>query len=261
MSPGTSRRALVRRPAASLVDGLVRQTPAAPVDVDLAYRQWDAYVAALSGAGWQTIEVPEAGEYADSVFVEDTVVMVGGVAIVTSPGAPSRRGETGGTAATLRGLGYAVREMSGPGSLDGGDVLKVGRTIYVGRSGRTDAAGLAEFRALAEPLGYTVIGVPVTKVLHLKSMVTALPDTTIIGYPALVDDAAFFPHFRPMPEPGGSHVVDLGGGRLLMAASAPRSAEALAGLGYEPVAVDISEYEKLDGCVTCLSVRLRHDPA
>lgn len=261
ISAGTSKRALIRRPAPNIADGLVLETPAVPVDADLAFRQWHAYSAALTGAGWQTIEVPEAREYADSVFVEDTVVMVGDVAIITSPGAPSRRGEPDQTAATLRGLGYELRHMSGHGTLDGGDVLKVGSTIYVGRSSRTNAAGLAEFRALSEPLGFTVIGVSVTKVLHLKSMVTALPDSTIIGYPALVDDPGFFPHFRSMPEPGGSHVVDLGDGRLLIAASAPRSADLLADLGYTPVIVDVSEYEKIDGCVTCLSVRLRHDPS
>lgn len=98
---------------------------------------------------------------------------------------------------------------------------------------------------------------PLQKVLHLKSAVTALPDGSIIGHAPLVDDPGFFPWFRPVPEPSGAHVVLLGGGRLLMAADAPRSAELFAGLGYEPVVVDISEFEKLEGCVTCLSVRLR----
>lgn len=260
-SDGSARRALIRKPVPSLASGLVIDSPATPVDVDLAYQQWNGYVAALAEAGWQTIDVPAAPGHPDSVFVEDTVVMVGDTAIITRPAAPSRRGEIIDTEATVRDLGYSVRALSGPGTLDGGDVLKVGGTIYVGRSRRTDAAGLTEFRSIAEPLGFAVIGVSVSKVLHLKSAVTALPDGTIIGHPALVDDAAVFPHFRPMPEEGGSHIVDLGGGRLLMAASAPRSADMLADLGYTPITVDISEYEKLDGCVTCLSVRLRHNPS
>ena len=95
------------------------------------------------------------------------------------------------------------------------------------------------------------------KVLHLKSAVTALPDGTVIGYEPLVDDAAAFEAFRPVPEEAGAHVVLLDDDRLLMAASAPKSAELFAGLGYRPVVVDISEFEKLEGCVTCLSVRLR----
>ena len=174
--------------------------------------------------GWQTVEVPAADDCPDGVFVEDTVVMVGDTAVITSPGADQRKPEIDGTAATLTAA-WAIRSsrITG-GTLDGGDVLKVGTTIYVGRTLRTNAAGIAAFRRICEPLGFTVIAVPVTKVLHLKSAVTALPDGTIIGYPPLVDDPAFWPHFRPMPEESGSHVVDLGDGRLLMAASAPRSA-------------------------------------
>jgi len=102
-----------------------------------------------------------------------------------------------------------------------------------------------------------VITVPLTKVLHLKSAVTALPDGTVIGYPPAIDDPAIFPRFLPVPEESGAHVVLLGDGRLLMAADAPRSAQLFRDLGYTPVEVDISEYVKLEGCVTCLSVRLR----
>ena len=98
---------------------------------------------------------------------------------------------------------------------------------------------------------------PITKVLHLKSAVTALPDGTVIGYEPLVDDTRVFDRFRPVPEESGAHVVDLGDGRLLMAADAPRSAELFRDLGYDPVLVDIGEFQKLEGCVTCLSVRLR----
>lgn len=256
-----NRRALIRRPSDRLAEGLVTHIDRVPVDLSAALVQWQHYVDALTEGGWQTVDVEPARDCPDSVFVEDTVVMFGGTAVITNPAAPSRKAEVDGTAKALADLGYPVLSMTGPGTLDGGDVLKVGNLVYVGRGGRTDAAGVAEFRALLEPLGATVIAVPLTKVLHLKSAVTALPDGTIIGHPPLVDDPGFFPHFRPMPEEAGSHVVDLGGGRLLMAASAPRSAELIADLGYQPVLVDISEYEKLEGCVTCLSVRLRAEPS
>ena len=125
----------------------------------------------------------------------------------------------------------------------------------VSRSLKTLPGMISTFRSIAAV--QNVVAVPVGKVLHLKSSVTALPDGSIIGYPPLVDDPGFWPHFRPMPEEGGSHVVDLGDGRLLIASSAPRSAELLADLGFTPVPVDISEFEKLEGCVTCLSVRVR----
>jgi dimethylargininase len=103
-----------------------------------------------------------------------------------------------------------------------------------------------------------VIAVPVTKVLHLKSAVTALPDGTIIGFEPIVDDPRIFPSFRAMPEESGAHVVVLDAESVLMAADCPQSAALVRSLGYDVVTVDITEFEKLEGCVTCLSVRLRH---
>jgi len=255
----SGKRALVRRPSPRLADGLLTHLERVPVDVGLAGRQWAGYVDALTDNGWQTVEVPAADDCADAVFVEDTVVMIGSTAVITRPGAHSRRPETSGTAATLAAAGYDISEMR-VGTLDGGDVLKVGDRVYIGRTLRTSAVGIAEFRRITEPLGVTVVAVPVTRVLHLKSAVTALPDGTIIGYPPLVDDPGFWPHFRAVPEEPGSHVVHLGEGRLLLSSAAPRSAELIADLGYTPVPVEISEFEKLEGCVTCLSVRLRTEP-
>ena len=252
-------RALVRRPSSRLAQGLITHLERVAIEPVLAEEQWDGYVDAMTGAGWDAVEVPGVEECPDGVFVEDTVVMVGDTAVLSNPGANQRKPEVDGTATTLESLGYRTERITG-GTLDGGDVLKVGTTVYVGRTLRTSPGGIASLRAICAPLGFTVVAVPVSRVLHLKSAVTALPDGTFVGYPPLVDDPAFWPHFRPMPEEGGSHVVDLGGGRLLMAASAPRSAELIADLGYTPVVVDISEFEKLEGCVTCLSVRLRHEP-
>ena len=256
----TGNRALVRRPSPRLADGLLTHLDRVPVDAGLAGEQWAGYVDALKSNGWAVVEVPAADSCPDGVFVEDTVVMIGTTAVITRPGAESRRTETSSTAETLAAAGSDVRSMR-VGTLDGGDVLKVGDRVYVGRTLRTSAAGIAEFRRIAEPLGVTVVAVPVTKVLHLKSAITALPDGTFIGYPPLVDDPGFWPHLRPMPEEPGSHVVDLGEGRLLLSSAAPRSAELIADLGYTPVPVDIGEFEKLEGCVTCLSVRLRAEPA
>jgi len=230
------------------------------VDLDLARAQWEGYVAALRDAGWQTIEVPPADDCPDSVFVEDTVVMYGDLAVVTRPGADERKPETAATAAVLRGLGYDVVEIEAPGTLDGGDVLKHGGTVWVGLGGRTDHAGLDQLGAHHEPRGARVIGVPVSKVLHLKSAVTALPDGTVIGYPPLVDDPEVWSSFLEVPEEPGSHVVVLGEDLVLMSTSAPRTRALLEERGLRVVAVDLTEYEKLEGCVTCLSVRLRTTP-
>ncbi|MFB7287099.1 dimethylargininase [Actinacidiphila glaucinigra] len=251
-------KALVRRPGPRLAEGLVTRVGRTPVDTVLAARQWEGYVAALHAHGWETVEVPAADDCPDAVFVEDAVVVFRGVALLARPGAVSRRPETAGAEAAVTALGLPVERVREPGTLDGGDVLKVGDTVYVGRGGRTDDGGVRQLRSAFEPLGARVVAVPVTKVLHLKSAVTALPDGTVIGYPPLVDDPSVFPRFLPVPEEPGAHVVLLGGGRLLMAASAPRTAELLTDMGYEPVSVDIGEFEKLEGCVTCLSVRLRN---
>ncbi len=250
-------RALVRRPSPLLADGLVSFGERRPVDVALADLQWRAYVEVLADAGWETIEVEPAPHCPDSVFVEDAVVMYGNTAVLTRPGAPSRREEVAGVAQAVAALGCDVRELTGSGTLDGGDVLKVGATVYVGQSARTSAEGIAELTSLLAPLGATVVTVPVSKVLHLKSAVTALPDGAVIGWPPAIDDVSMFPSFLEMPDESGAHVVDLGSGRLLIAADAEQSARLLADRGYTPVPVDISEFVKLDGCVTCLSVRLR----
>ncbi|MFI6876901.1 dimethylargininase [Streptomyces sp. NPDC050400] len=252
-----SKKALVRRPGPRIADGLVTHVERTPVDAERALAQWQEYVAALEGHGWETFLVEPADDCPDAVFVEDAVVAFRNVALIARPGAESRRGETAGVEEAVARLGCSVNWVWEPGTLDGGDVLKVGDTVYVGRGGRTNAAGVAQLRAAFEPLGARVVAVPVSKVLHLKSAVTALPDGTVIGHEPLVDHASLFPRFLPVPEESGAHVVLLGGDRLLMAASAPKSAELLAGLGYDPVLVDISEFEKLEGCVTCLSVRLR----
>ncbi|MFI7103112.1 dimethylargininase [Streptomyces sp. NPDC050161] len=252
-----SRHALVRRPGPRLAEGLVTHIDRRPVDVALALRQWETYVLTLREHGWHVTEVPAADDCPDAVFVEDTMVVFRNVALLTRPGADTRRPEIDAAREAVRALGCSVNEIRAPGTLDGGDVLKIGDTVFVGRGGRTNADGVRQLRAAFEPLGARVVAVPVSKVLHLKSAVTALPDGTVIGHPPLVDDPAAFPRFLPVPEESGAHVVLLGGGKLLMAADAPRSAELFADLGYEPVPVDIGEFEKLEGCVTCLSVRLR----
>jgi dimethylargininase len=251
------QRALVRRPGPRLADGLVTHIERQPIDLPLALRQWDAYVRALEDNGWSTVEVPPADDCPDAVFVEDTMVVYRNVAIIAHPGADQRKPETIEAEKTIEALGYSINRITPPGTLDGGDVLKVGETVYVGRGGRTNSEGIAQLRAILAPLGARVVAVPLTRVLHLKSAVTALPDGTVIGYPPLVDDAGVFERFLPVPEEAGAHVVLLGGARLLMAADCPASADLFSDLGYEPVVVDISEFEKLEGCVTCLSVRLR----
>jgi dimethylargininase len=246
---------MVRPPSSRLAEGIVTHISRTTVDVELARAQHAAYASALAASGWQVEQVPVAEDCPDSVFVEDAVVVCDDLAVLTRPGAPQRRPEVDGVARVTASLGLRAARIEAPGTLDGGDVLQAGTTVYVGRGGRTNGEGIRQLRALLAPLGRTVVGVPLGAVLHLKSAVTALPDGTFLLLPDLVP-AGLFPAVRPVTEESGCHVVPLGGDRVLIAASAPRTAESLADLGFTPVVVDISEYEKLEGCVTCLSVLL-----
>lgn len=256
MSIPTPPYALVRRPAATLADGIVTFIEREPVDVERAREQWRGYVAALEAAGWPTVEVEGDDTLPDSVFVEDAVVMFDDLAVITNPAQPARNPETVGAEKKVRELGLDTVAIT-EGHLDGGDVLKVGRRAYVGLTGTTDAVAVAQLAAILEPRGWTVTAVPVTKALHLKSAITALPDGTIIGYGPVVDDPTLFDRYLEVPEEPGAHVVVLDEHTVLMSSRAPRTAEMLRARGLDVVTVDIGEFEKLEGCVTCLSVRVR----
>lgn len=252
-----SKIALVRRPGPLLNEGLTDNSEKVEVDLPLALEQWERYVQVLQDHGWKTCEVSPADDCPDAVFIEDTVVMFKNVATSTRPGADSRKPEVAGTREVVAELGCSLNEIKAPGTVDGGDILKVGNTVYVGRGGRTNAEGIAQLRKILIPLGADVVTVPVIKVLHLKTAVTALPDGTVIGYPEFIDNVNIFPRFMPVPEEHGCAVVCLSETDVVMSASAPKTAALLRDLGYNVTAIPMTEFEKLEGCVTCLSVRMR----
>jgi dimethylargininase len=249
--------ALVRRPGPRLADGIVTHLERTAVDLDLAREQWDTYVQAFRSAGWTVEEVPAADDCPDAVFVEDAVVVHDHLAVLTRPGAAERRAETVGVEEVVRDLGLRVERIAAPGTLDGGDVLRTDGVAYVGLGGRTNGAGVHQLATHLRGTGMRVQAVPVTRALHLKSACTALPDGTVVGWAPVVDDREAFPAYEDVPEEGGARVVRLGSHHLLMAASAPETADAFRGRGYTVSTVDISEFERLEGCVTCLSVRVR----
>jgi dimethylargininase len=248
------RVALVRRPSGRIAEGIVTYAERAHVDAELAARQHESYAAALADAGWAVREVPHADSLPDSAFVEDTLVMCGELAVLTRPGADARRAELAGTEEAVRELGLEVARIEEPGTLDGGDVLRVDSTLYAGRGGRTNAEGIRQLAELAASRGLDVVTVALRRVLHLKSVVTGLPDGTLIGADPALLDAEALPPLRIVPEEAGAHVVPVGGDTVLIAASAPRTAELLDDLGFAVIVVDIGEFEKMEGCVTCLSV-------
>lgn len=250
------RTVFVRLPASNLAEGQVTHIKRMPVDSELADRQWEQYVAEFSSRGWRVVEVPVAEGCADSVFVEDTVVIFGDTAVITRPAVESRQGESDAVETVVRELSLSVAHIREPGTLDGGDVLLVGNTVYVGSSGRTNGEGIRQLRAIVAPLGFTVVGVPVSKAVHLKSVATALPDGTVIGVREAFEQPNLFERFIAVPEALGAAVVVLDGETVLVSAAAPATAQLIETLGYDVVTTEISEFEKLEGGVTCLSVRV-----
>ena len=153
-----SATALIRRPSSHLDEGIVSHIEREPVDVARAVEQWEAYGRRrLRTSGWRTVEVPPADNCPDSVFVEDTMVVFGGTVVISRPGTPTRQPETTAAEQTVSTFGYDVHRITAPGTLDGGDVLKVGDIMYVARGGRTNGEGIRQLRAVFSPLGVRVI--------------------------------------------------------------------------------------------------------
>jgi len=264
------RLALVRPPSPRLAEGIVTHVERSTPDIGLARRQWEDYREALEAGGWAIVEAPAVDDCPDGVFIEDQVVVYGDLAVLCRSGAPERRREQDGLESLLTGLGYRITRIEEPGLLDGGDVLKHGGMVWVGvaeKGGRSDHDGVRQLGEALAPLGAQVRAVPLEGVLHLKSAVTALPDGRILAGPSVSPIITRWPGWTDqdggtdpvlaVPEDSGAHVVILGSDHVLLADSAPRTAQVLRELGWRVTTVGISEFEKLEGCVTCLSVRLR----
>lgn len=228
-----------------------------PIDLALARRQHAAYEQALRDAGCEVRQLAEQPAQPDSVFVEDTAIALDEVAVLTRPGAASRRGEMESMAAALDGLRTLLR-IEAPGTLDGGDVLRLDRMLYVGASARSNAEGATQLGRLLAPFGYHVQRVPLRDCLHLKSAVTRIPGKRLLLNPAWVD-ASCFPGYEPLPvdpaEPHAANAVCVGDA-VVYPVSCPRTAEAMRRLGIDVHSVDMSETEKAEGGVTCCSVIL-----
>ena len=231
-----------------------------PIDVALAREQHHAYEQVLRDLGCRIETLPEEPELADSVFVEDTAIVLDEVAVITRPGAASRRPEAASIAAVLGKYRTLVR-IEDPGTLDGGDVLLVERTLYVGVSSRSSASGIEQLGALLLPFGYRVLAVTVQGCLHLKSAVTQVgPDQLLIN--SRYVERRHFPGMRFIEvdeaEPLGANALMLGSD-VIYSRSYPRTAEALHRQGVRMHAVAMSETEKAEGAVTCCSLLFRHD--
>lgn len=250
--------AFVREVTESFARCVTRVPAVPPLDPALARRQHGEYRSALQSGGFDVVVVPGDEAHPDGCFIEDAAVVIGDTALVTRSGHPSRRGEVGPVAGALAGH-LAVERLEG-GTLDGGDVLKVGATVFVGTGGRTDPVGARRLATLAARAGMRFMEVAVGDALHLKSGATALDDETVLWHPAACDRQVFA-GLRILEvegdDPEAANVVRLADGSVLVSAGRDAVAEQIAGLGFPVVACDTSEFARADGGLTCLSIRVR----
>ena len=246
--------AITRAVSASITRCELTHVERAPIDLALARAQHAEYEAALERLGCRVVSLPELPDQPDAVFVEDSAVVLDEVAILTRPGAESRRAEVGAMAEALVPF-RPLRRVEAPGTLDGGDVLRLGRTLYVGESSRTNAAGIAQLAALASPFGYEVVALRVRGALHLKTAVTQVAPRTILVNPAWIE--APFSGYEAIhvaeEEPFGANAV-LVNGTVIHSTAFPRTQESLSRAGIPVLGVDASELAKAEGGVTCCSL-------
>ncbi len=249
--------AIVRRPARSLVAGIASSPELGAPDYDRALRQHDAYIAALEAAGLRVEVLPADEAHPDSCFVEDVAVCADSFAMVTRPGAPSRRDEPRGIAETLSRHFAEIGTVEAPGTLEGGDVLRVDGTFFIGLSARTNGAGADALARALEKRGFRAVMVPVRDFLHLKTGTTYLGDGKLLVTGEFEKTAAFERFERvvvPAEEAYAVNCLRLNDA-VVVPAGYPKTLAAIRAFGCRAIEVDTSEYRKIDGGLTCLSLR------
>lgn len=248
------KMAITRPTGPELRDCQLTEIHRVPIDIERAVDQHNDYLKVLRSLGVTVVELPRLPENPDAVFVEDIALVLPEVAVLMRPGAETRQGEILSMAAVLADY-RECREIQAPATLDGGDVIVFGKTVFVGESTRSNPAGAAVLADLLSPFGYTVESIPVHGVLHLKSAATVIDDKTLIVNSRFVDltgvDAKLL-EAHPY-EPEGANVVRVGG-TLLMNASAPRTMAMVAPHVDNIVGLNVDEFSKAEGAISCKGV-------
>lgn len=249
--------AITRDVSPALADCELSFVVRARIDVGRAQAQHDAYCRALESLGCEVIRLPAEPAFPDSVFVEDVALAFDELAVATRPGAESRRGEGDAVLEVLGSLRRVLR-IEAPATLDGGDVLRIGKRVFVGISARSNEAGRAQLRQLLAPYGYSVEGVATRDCLHLKSAVTQVSEDAVLINPGWVDVAAFAGYRRIEVDPAEQHAANAVrvGDALVYPDCFPRTLQRLRAAGIAVTSVDVSELQKAEGAVTCCSILL-----
>lgn len=249
-------KAIVRTPGRSLVSGLSAAKLGTP-DYQKALEQHRQYIATLEHCGLDVLVLESDEAYPDSTFVEDVAILTPHCAIITRPAAASRRGETASMLSILEGFYSFIEKIRPPGTLDGGDVMQIEQHFYIGLSERTNRSGADQLIDILKRYGLTGSVVPVTEFLHLKTGITQVAEKTLLAAGEFIAQPEFS-DFRILPvtaaENGGANCIRIND-KLLIAAGFPETRQQLCDQGVEIIEVDISEFAKLDGGLTCLSLR------
>ena len=249
-------RAIVKRPCKNMINGITTADLGQP-DYDLAIHQHDAYIGALERCGLSVTILPAEDAYPDSVFIEDTCLVTPHCAVLTRPGADARKGERQAVHGAVSSLGLPVEAIQSPGTLDAGDVMMVDAHFYVGLSDRTNREGFDQLEAILNRYGMTASAVGLTSVLHLKTGISYLENNILLAWGEFVSkpELSGFDQIRvPEDEAYAANAVWING-RVLVPAGYEKTKALIAARGYQIEAVDMSEYRKLDGGLSCLSLR------
>ena len=247
--------AITRAPSPSLLDCELSFLPREPIDLAKARAQHHAYEQLLADLGVRLIRLPAEPELPDAMFVEDPALVLDELAVIFPLGAESRRSEALSLATALlpfRRLQYVAL----PGTVEGGDILRVGRQLFVGLTARSNADGIAQLARITAPYGYGVVGVPVTGCLHLKSAVTALDATTLLANRAWFDSSVFSDYRWVDVDPGEPHAGNVltVAGAVIFPSAFPRTRERIEAQGFGVTTLDISELQKAEAALTCSSL-------
>lgn len=251
--------AIVRPPASNFAQGLTSAGLGLP-DLEKALAQHARYCATLERCGLAVTALPAESDFPDATFVEDTAVVTSTFAVLTRPGAPARRGEVASIEPTLAEHFERIHAIAAPGTLDGGDICQADNHFFIGISERTNEAGANQLAQLLTREGHTSSLVDIRRVpnmLHLKSAFTFVGDGRIVAIEALADHEALKNHEVIRVARGEGYAANLLrlNDRVVIAAGFPALHEQLQSLGYDVIALDMSEFRKMDGALTCLSLR------
>ncbi len=250
------KNAIVRKPCRNIVNGLSGADLGKP-DYELAMGQHGEYVDALKECGLN-VTVLEADEnYPDSVFVEDTALLTSRCAVITNPGAPTRKGEINGIRDVIRNFFNAIEIITDPGTLEAGDVMMVGSHFYIGLSGRTNREGASQLIKILEKYDFTGSTVTLENILHLKSAVSYLENNNLLVAGNLINNPEFKKYNIIAVDENESYAANSlwVNGKIIIPQGFPETRLRIARAGYDTIEVDVTEYRKLDGGLSCLSLR------